>query len=244
MVSFLDKILDVLYPAVSYCSFCQSRQESREIRGLCCYCLKKIVFVANNYCVCCGRQLPEERDVRCKFCAAIDFYFDQARAVTLYQGIIEKIIYRFKYEQERRLADSLGQLLLLFYGKYFSEIKIDGLIYVPLHKKRRKLRGFNQAELLARELFNYTGLNIYNNLLIRNRQTPPLYELTYRERQHVLQNAFRLNYKYKLQEKNLLLIDDIFTTGSTVNEISRLLKTKTKINNIYVFTLATANSDF
>lgn len=241
-MKLVEKLLDIIYPVALECRYCNSRRQSREIKGLCKFCLEEIDFVV-DFCDSCGRQLPERITNICQFCKLTQYSFEQARAVALYQGKIEDLLLQFKYEEQKKLAFPLGQLLLPYYYKYFYKLNIQGICYVPLHKERILARGFNQSELLARQLAEYTEIKLYENLIFRSEKTPPLYKLSYQERKQVVKNAFSLkNGDLCYGEKNILLVDDIFTTGSTVNEISRLLKAETGVEKIYVLTLATATA--
>jgi competence protein ComFC len=119
-----------------------------------------------------------------------------------------------------------------------ENINFDYILYVPLHKKRERKRGFNQSKIIANQLGKELGVEVLD-ILERSKNTRRLFELDEKERKQELKNVFKISKDIKnYTNKNILLIDDIFTTGSTVNEISKLLKLN-GINEVYIFTFLT-----
>ena len=119
-----------------------------------------------------------------------------------------------------------------------ENIKFDYILFVPLHKKRMRKRGVNQAEKIAKSLSKLINISVVDNIE-RIYNTERLYKLNKDEREKELKNVFVLkDSKHELKNKNILLVDDIFTTGATVNEISKLLKLK-NVNKVYVMTFLT-----
>lgn len=119
-----------------------------------------------------------------------------------------------------------------------ENINFDYILYVPLHKKRERKRGFNQSKIIANQLGKELGIEVLD-ILERSKNTRRLFELDEKERKKELKNVFKISKDIEnYRNKNVLLIDDIFTTGSTVNEISKLLKLN-GINEVYIFTFLT-----
>ena len=119
-----------------------------------------------------------------------------------------------------------------------ENINFDYILYVPLHKKRERKRGFNQSKIIANQLGKELGVEVLD-ILERSKNTRRLFELDEKERKKELKNVFKISKDIEnYTNKNILLIDDIFTTGSTVNEISKLLKLN-GINEVYIFTFLT-----
>ncbi|WP_243247925.1 ComF family protein [Paeniclostridium hominis] len=146
------------------------------------------------------------------------------------------MVFKFKYNDKTFMAKYIANIIK---DKLESEnIKYDYILYVPLHKNRERKRGFNQSKLIAKYLGCMTNIEVLN-CIKRNKNTSRLFKLKNEERIKELKNAFTVNDKIGIcKNKNILLVDDIFTTGSTVNEISKILQCK-EVNNIYVCTLLT-----
>lgn len=240
-MSFWQRILDLIFPVEDRCFNCGSYYKSSELKGICPDCLAEMGFI-ENYCQHCGRVLisksvGEDKNY-CERCRNQDFSFDYARSITLYKGVIRTLLIKFKYYQKTSLSKPLGQLLAMYYQYYYGKEKVDYLIPIPLHKKRFTERGYNQVELLADELFYETGLPVLKGVLLRTIDTRPLYDLSAVERSKVIRGSFTLDYNTKLSSKGILLLDDIMTTGTTVNEAARVLKNEGNSGPVYVLTLA------
>ena len=231
-------LLDILFPEQPVCLFCNRRADS-DINFMCRECLQKISFF-ELFCEHCGRHLPYRKKRFCRFCLQEKPGFDRARACALYYGGLKEYISDFKYRGQTKLARGFGFLMSEYYREFFGELEVAGVLSIPLHKKKRRERGFNQAELLAKELCQNLSLPSFNGLLVRKKETPPLYELNHQQRRQAVRGAFALTKTSQfLRNKTLLLVDDILTTGSTVNEAARLLKQVGKADTIIVLTLAT-----
>jgi ComF family protein len=152
----------------------------------------------------------------------------------VYLGQVTGAIHRFKYRKEYLLIETLGWL-----GNRREEEKpdFDTLIPVPLHPKRLRERGFNQALLLSKTLRDIPSEKIKPRLLKRIRHTPPQIRLAPDERRQNVRGAFALDTPGVIRGKNILLVDDVFTTGATVNECARVLKSA-GAGRVSVYTLA------
>ncbi|MTI58820.1 MAG: ComF family protein [Firmicutes bacterium] len=240
-MSFWQRVLDLIFPVEERCFNCGSYYKSSELKGICLDCLAGMSFI-ENYCQYCGRALigknvGEDKNY-CERCSKQDLSFDYARSITLYKGVIRTLLIKFKYYQETSLSKPLGQLLAMYYQYYYGKEKIDYLIPIPLHKKRFTERGYNQVELLADELAYETGLPVLKNVMLRKIATKPLYNLSAIERSEVIRGCFTLDTNTKLSSKGILLLDDIMTTRTTVNEAARVLKNEGDSGPVYVLTLA------
>ncbi|MCG2686563.1 ComF family protein, partial [Candidatus Parcubacteria bacterium] len=140
--------------------------------------------------------------------------------------VLQDAIHKFKYNFARELAEPLSKLMIKkiteLNTELIHELKNFVILPVPLHQRRLAWRGFNQAELLAQAVAQEFGLQINNNLLIRKKYTSPQVKLKSKDRNKNIQGAFEI--KSNLIFKNILLIDDVITTGATMNEIARILK--------------------
>ncbi|MGL5507657.1 MAG: ComF family protein [Paraclostridium sp.] len=146
------------------------------------------------------------------------------------------IIFGLKYYNKTYIRDYIVEIMIDKLN--IENLNYDYIVYVPLHKKREKKRGFNQSKVIAKTLGRELNIEVLD-LVVRSKNTTRLFELDDKSRKQELKNAFELNDQIlKCKNKNILVIDDIFTTGSTVNEISKILKVN-GVGNIYILTLLT-----
>ncbi len=174
-------------------------------------------------CSQCGKPLENEREEYCYDCSRNKRAFAQGRALWVYRGVVRDSLYRFKYQNRREYAEYYSAELVRVYGGWIKERGIQAVVPIPLSGKRRRQRGFNQAELVARKVAKRMNLPVYGRLLIRTRDTKAQKELNDQERKNNLKRAFKTR-KNKVQLNHILLIDDIYTTGSTMNEAAKELK--------------------
>ena len=173
---------------------------------------------------------------RCSFCKNKKFYFDRAVSCIEYCDRSKKMVFSLKYYDNtyisKNIADIMSEKLL------FDGICADYILFVPLHKKRLKKRGFNQAEKIARYLGENTGIEV-TDCVERIKNTKRLYKLDRGKREKEIKNGFKIKSDSEnIIGKRIILIDDIFTTGTTTNEISKILKLY-GVSDITVFTFLT-----
>ncbi len=162
-----------------------------------------------------------------------------ARAVGYYEGPLREAIHRWKYEEKSYLTSFFGEKLAERFRQYWDPQSIDLIIPVPLHSKRLRERGFNQALLLAMELSRRTRLPYSKGLLRKRIPTPPQVNLSGEEREKGVKGSFHLQRDEEIEGKSILLIDDVYTTGATVNECSKVLL-KAGAERVDVLTIAHA----
>ena len=164
-------------------------------------------------------------------------YFDEHLYIFLYQGIIRRIILKYKFQEEAYLYKTFVNFLLKN-ENFFEKIeKYDTIVPVPISKKRKKKRGYNQSELLAKEIAYNANLVLEKESLYKIKDIVEQSKLNKENRLKNIQGVYELVNKEKLNKKKILLIDDIYTTGSTVNECSKVLR-EAKPKKIGVLTLA------
>ena len=227
--------LSLLFP--EKCLFCRRvyLRERQDRPGLCPECEKDLIWIQPPFCPRCQQPFSAGTDTHlCPACLQDKPFFDLARAAVVYQGKMAGVIQRFKYHGDITLAADLG----LFWDRVdLSAIPFEMIIPVPLHPQRLRKRGFNQAVLLAKDLARKTGRDLSVRTLKRIRNTVPQVELAFEERQKNVRGAFAVKNKSAITDKKILLIDDVFTTGATVNECARVLK-KAGAGEVFVLTLA------
>jgi ComF family protein len=162
-----------------------------------------------------------------------------ARAVGAYEGSLQEAIHRWKYEGKTTLTPFLGNWMVEGLHRYWDPNRFDLLIPVPLHPQRLRERGFNQALLLVKEVSRQTGIPYRKRLLRKVRPTTPQVNLSGVEREKAVRGSFHMIRKEEVKGKSILLVDDVYTTGATVNECARVLLTA-GAERIDVITLAHA----
>ena len=200
-------------------------------------CYAQIKPVKGNVCMKCGKPLGKEHydDEYCKDCQKITHVFDRGFSVFCYRSISGSI-YRFKYMGRQEYAAFYADEAYKRLGKTIKRLGVEALIPVPMYEKKKEKRGYNQAEVLAKFLSEKFEIPVYENVIKRTVNTQPMKELTLRQRRNNLKKAFNIvgnDVKFKC----ILVIDDIYTTGSTIDEIAhefRIAGTK----RIYFLTLA------
>lgn len=162
-----------------------------------------------------------------------------ARALGYYEGPLQEAIHRWKYQGRMSLTPFFGEWMAETLQRYWQPSSIDLLIPVPLHRQRLRERGFNQALLLARELSRRTGIPYHKRILQKKRPTLPQINLSGSGREKGVKGVFQVTKKENLKGKWVLLLDDVYTTGATVNECSKVLMAG-GAGRVDVFTLAHA----
>jgi ComF family protein len=225
IMSLFRRTLDLFLPAP--CSFCRAPVADSGIPHFCSHCWSDLSPVPGPVCPSCGRpfgspeSLVRSPEHECLACRTSPPHFDQALAAGLFEGPLREAIHLFKYRPVR----SLGKPLAVWMAEQVRmTVPLDLAMPVPLHRKRLRQRGFNQALLLAHGFSERFSVPLRYDNLMRLRSTRPQVELTGQERRENVQGAFGLVRPAEVQEKRVLLIDDVFTTGATMNECARVLK--------------------
>ena len=188
------------------------------------------------WCMRCGKKLDSEEEY-CADCKRQNHEFVRGRSLYEYESVAGAI-YRMKYNGRQEYAEYFGEEICRYLGTFIRRIQPDVLIPVPLHPRKMRMRGYNQAALLARAVGNRVGVPVGEDLVMRVKNTKPLKLQNPYERQNNLKKAFIINKNdVKLKMTSAILVDDIYTTGSTVDEISRVLKAE-GVEKVYVITLA------
>ena len=234
MTSYFEALKDLLFP--SLCLGCELRLESSRPPLFCPRCLAKLAFIRSPCCLGCGVPFATGDDHLCGDCLAGHYAFDCARSLFRYQPPIATIIRSLKFGGHLTGVSTLGALTARSDCMgIFNEP--DLILPVPLHLSRLRERGFNQALVIARGCFPQWKPKIKIDLLFRLRATLSQSLLSGKERRANLKKVFSLTKASSVAGKKVLLVDDVFTTGSTVDECSRVLRSAGAAR-IEVFTLA------
>lgn len=214
------------------CMSCGRILAEREMRyGFCSNCRKNVFVIYEPCCKKCGKAISDSAEELCSDCKKRNHIFRQAKGLYSYDGSMKEIMYRFKYQNKKYYAEYFANLAYDKYMDFFRVNGIDLIVPVPMYIKKQKKRGYNQAEVFAEALSKKFSVPCCPDLIIRNRNTLPQKGLSDIKRQRNLQNAFNINEKM-IQSKTVVLIDDIFTTGATVDVITETLL-KAGISDVY-----------
>jgi len=238
MRALIERCLQFLLPPQCHC--CEKFLEEGQ-QGICPDCLSKIRWIEPPLCTLCGVPFlsSEVENHPCGACLTRGKYFTMARAVGYYEGPLREAIHRWKYEEKNYLTLFFGEKLAEGFCRYWDPQSFDLIIPVPLHSKRLRERGFNQALLLVKELSRRTRIPYSKRLLQKRILTPPQVNLSGGEREKGVRGSFHIQRDEEIEGKSILLVDDVYTTGATVNECSKVLL-KAGAERVDVLTIAHA----
>ena len=232
---FYGMLLDLVYPR--RCPVCD--KAVKPFGSLICEeCTKKIKYVKAPYCQKCGKELRDKRALFCHDCAHKEHKYDRGMALFSYPSVAESI-YRFKYHGRQEYAAYYAQRMARVLGEKILSLHPDALVPVPIHSSKKVVRGYNQAEVLAKELGRILNIPVETKLIKRVRKTVPMKELPVGERQNNLKKAFKICHN-DVKLITVVIIDDIYTTGSTIDAMACELR-QAGIKHIYFATLAIGN---
>jgi ComF family protein len=244
MHPWLESIITFIYPA--RCRCCEQYLGVGKVHYICDDCWEQIEFINAPYCDICGKPMAFNATSghggtqTCRWCWRQQAKFSKARSIASYEPTLRQAIHLFKYEGKIVMAKHFAELIKDNVPTLFELSDYNYIIPVPLHKNRYKERGFNQAEILACELANLFDIPIHLGNVVRVNETKPQFSLETREDKiKNVQDAFEVREPEGIEWKNILLVDDIFTTGATVSEIAKTLL-NSGANRVDVFTLARA----
>lgn len=212
-----NAVLSLLYPNV--CPLCGNVTK----HGLCKQCIPGLQYIAEPRCKRCGKPVIGESQEYCYDCSHTHHYYDRGLSLWLHQKQVQTSVYQFKYHNRRIYSRFYAAEMAKQFAAIIKTWEIALIIPIPLSRKRRKYRGYNQAELLARELGYLLGAPVDSKSLRRVRDTNPQKKLDAGQRRRNLRNAFAVQAIFK-PPGNVLLIDDIYTTGNTIDNAARVLK--------------------
>ena len=184
----------------------------------------------------CGKPLRDDSREFCEDCTGRKSYITCGRNLWLHREPVSGALYRFKYHNRRNYGKIFAKELAGRYADQLRRWQTDEIMPVPLHRSRKRKRGFNQAEILARELGAAAGIPVSTDVLFRVKKTSPQKSLGKRERQANLKGAFAVSGAWN-PRKNVALIDDIYTTGATLDRAAKMLK-KAGAQNVYFLTIS------
>ena len=242
MLSLWKDLLNLIFPPGPECPFCGGPRRGVDICDQC----RTVIdgYSRELYCSRCGRYagkgavIPATPGHLCFTCRKQGWPFVRARAAGPYEGVLKDAIHRFKYSGRRSLAPYLARLMaeVVRAGALFPVI--DLAVPVPLSDEKLRRRGFNQAALLAKEVGSLLRIPVNGRLLVKDFETSPQAGLPRSARESNLTGAFRVTDSGALCGKNILIIDDVFTTGSTIASAASVVR-KAGAGQVFALTAAT-----
>ena len=196
-------------------------------------CRRKVEFVLPPLCPLCGH--PSTHDRLCRRCQESPPAVDGIRSAVFFEGPLRQAVHALKYRGLRSLAAPLADLMITHWQR--EPLPADVIVPVPLHRRRERERGYNQAALLARPLGAEIGLPMREDWLVRTRATFPQIELDASERKENVANAFQCRKSDAVVGRRVLLIDDVCTTGATLESCGLVLR-QAGAQSVWAFTLA------
>jgi len=233
-----NSFLNALFPKNLSCLVCK-KELNENVFGVCPACYKKLPFIEGKTCSICGRPLNNLSDY-CLRCKNEEIFYKRAVSVFVYDKTVKKLIYRYKKNGEQYLSEFFAACLIQKYA--VLNFECDIVFYVPIHKNVLKRRGFNQSKLLCDIFAASYNLPVSNDNLVKVKDTGQQKALSKADRIKNLEKSFEVKEKSTVKGKNILLIDDVMTTGVTANECAKVL-IKAGAKNVYVLTLATVLLD-
>ncbi|MFH0763051.1 MAG: ComF family protein [Candidatus Omnitrophota bacterium] len=236
----MEGLAGLVYPRK--CHACKDKLSQASVEKLICSrCWSGIKKNTPPFCRCCGRRLNKAAFTKniCLRCQKTTLHFDRAFSPCVYDGVIRELIHQFKYNGKEYLGRPLSRLMSDFIKEY--ELPMDELDYIipmPLHKTRLREREFNQAEILSGFIAGEFKKELLKNILLRSRHSRSQTELAITERLHNVRDSFSIAAQDKIRGKNLLLVDDVLTSGATSSEAAYALKKNGGANIVFVLTLA------
>jgi len=220
----LARLIDLVFPPT--CVLCRrSLGENRDGR-VCVGCREAAPVITGPCCPRCGLEFPspDTDNHLCGTCLTRKWHWILHRSCGWYDGTLKSAIHLLKFSGNHGVIPYLGNLLYQVFSSEYACVPVDMLVPVPLHRRRLQQRGFNQSLLLARFLSRSTGIPVEPRILRKTRETAPQTSLTASERRANLRGAFTVADARAAASRSILVIDDVYTTGTTLNECSRVLR--------------------
>ncbi|MDA3797485.1 MAG: ComF family protein [Kiritimatiellae bacterium] len=239
MKSIIDIYKDTLdFIWSRFCIHCNAKLSNKD-QIFCCSCIDRINYIKQPYCRKCGDPIfgDVNPNYLCHYCTSKKPHFEKARSAIRFNNIIKNAIYELKYGNGTYIGKYISEFAVQTIKEEYPKILFDYVTFVPLHKKRERQRTYNQSQILAKYIAKKLKIPLASDLVIRARYTNTQTLLNFKERSQNISGAFEALNELKLKNKTILLVDDVMTTGATVNECSKALK-KGGALQVYVITVA------
>ena len=230
-------MLSFLFPPI--CPLCSKELLDKGER-ICKSCSKKQIFLKEPTCYSCGKPMKDHEKEYCSDCRQHPKNFERGMGLCVYQKPVTDSLAAIKYKNQRKFARYYLEEIRKRKYKELLQLRVDAVIPVPIHRKKRRKRGFNQAEIFAKEIAEMLDQPMYPKIVERVHDTKPQKQLNPGERKKNLKKAFHGNlqqYQKSGKPKRVLLVDDIYTTGATAQAVTAVLK-QMGVREVYIFCIA------
>ncbi|MCE5314870.1 MAG: ComF family protein [Armatimonadota bacterium] len=221
-------LLDLVYPA--HCLVCGTAGDDY----LCANCIEQIDVIGEQHCIRCA--MPCEAPI-CNDCRNQLYEFESAASAGVYEGVLRKALHALKYDRHLVMVEPLADLMTRCFPRRQFSGKVDVVVPIPIHRCRMVDRGFNQSLELSRRMCERLSLPLEPQVLYKTRRTRHQADLSQDQRVANLRCAFGVSNPNIVAGKQVLLVDDVFTTGSTLNEAALALK-NAGAQSVHVYTLS------
>ncbi|MCR5421421.1 MAG: ComF family protein [Lachnospiraceae bacterium] len=232
-----ERTLDLFFP--KRCPVCDDIVNEPG-KLICDECREELKLIGDPYCLKCGRPVRDPAMRLCELCREKEekYRFVKGRAVFEYDDVLKESIYRFKYGGRKEYGEYYAKVMAEALGDQILSWQPQAFIPIPLHKRRYNVRGYNQASVIAEKLSEILGIPVREDILIRSENTRKQKELSVSQRENNLKKALKIKH-YDVKLKNIVLVDDIYTTGSTIDVAAACLIDK-GAENIYYSVIGAA----
>ena len=221
-------IKDIIFPP--RCPICEAIVP--KLGMACDACKDNLPYIKEPRCKRCSKPIGNEETENCYDCMRKEFHYTSGKAVWIYNKSMSQSIGRFKYQNKQEYAVFYGEEISRLYGRWIKDNRIEALIPVPIHKRKKSLRGYNQAELIANVISDNLEIPLLRTGLERFKETKPQKDLTLSERMRNMEAAFASGRSQVGGFRRVALIDDIYTTGSTMEACAKELL-KLGVDEVY-----------
>ncbi len=237
-----DALVSIAFPAP--CRLCERLLVTASRVPICAECLGSFAPIPQPFCMCCGRWIisvhaAQSRQPLCRLCLLDTYAFDRARSYAVYDGPMIRAMILLKYEAIEPLGGWFADRLARVVHREPQSLAADVVVPVPLHRDRQRERGYNQADLIARPLARRLSLPCRSILLVRTKPRPDKLHLSLHERWSSVRGAFAPRPGSRVDNLRVLLIDDVMTTGATLDACARALR-QAGASAVYALTVARA----
>lgn len=227
-----ELLLQAVYPR--RCPICHDIVHPKGGR-ICPGCAGRVQPVGEPLCKKCGKPLEKEEQEYCQDCCRYRHFFEEGAGIFPYNRVMQESLMKCKYGGRREYLDYYGQMMVRYGEKYLKRWNPQAIVPIPLYRTNLRLRGFNQSECLARALEGKFGIPVYPHMLEKVKKTRTQKSLGQKQRRINLQGVFAPGPQFQPFQR-ILLVDDVYTTGATVDEGAKCLR-KAGVKTVYVLTL-------